>query len=300
MKRCTSTGTGSTTIAEALARAKALGLELLDAQVLLSHCLACSRSHLIAHAEVKLAESDQERFDLYASRRARGEPLAYLIGEKEFHGLTLQVSPSVLIPRPETEHLVDWGIEILQAFQGCGVQPRVVDLGTGSGAIGLAIKHAFPAVCVEAVDISAEALRMANANGTRLGLEVSFYASEWWAATAAHTYHLALCNPPYLAGNDPHLNALFAEPLSALTTGGQGHESASDVIRGAPAHLQPGGWLLMEHGFDQADFIRQLFHEQGFVQIQTRVDLAGRERCTGARIPGGSAGRSDRAAPLSR
>ena len=296
-----SADTASTTIAEALARAKALGLELLDAQVLLAHCLACSRSHLIAHAEVKLAASDQKKFDLYASRRARGEPLAYLIGEKEFHGLTLLVSPSVLIPRPETEHLVDWGIEILQAFQGRAVRPRVIDLGTGSGAIGLAIKHAFPAACVEAVEISAEALRMANANGARLGLDVSFYASDWWAVVAsAHAYHLAVCNPPYLAGNDPHLSALFAEPQSALTTGGQGHESASDVIRGAPAHLQPGGWLLMEHGFDQADFIRRLFHEQGFVQIQTRVDLAGRERCTGARLPGGSAGRSDRAAPLSR
>jgi release factor glutamine methyltransferase len=273
---------GAVTIAHALGKAKVLGLASLDAQVLLSHCMARSRSYLIAHPDSCLADSQRQLFERLAGRRARGVPMAYLIEEKEFHGLLLQVTSKVLIPRPETEHLVDWGLEILREHRAVCGQPRVIDLGTGSGAIALAIKHSFPAARVEGIDDSSDALQVAKANGARCGLDVSFYPSDWWTETTNLAYHLALCNPPYIAADDPHLGALKNEPRNALTTGGHGLEDLAAVIRSAPLHLQPGGWLLMEHGFDQARAVRQLFHDQGFEQTQTRRDLAGLERCTGA------------------
>ena len=276
----------STTVTQALANAMARGLALLDAQVLLSHCLGCRRGWLLAHDEATLDDTQRVRFASLVRRRSEGEPLAYLSGAKEFHHLRLLVDPRVLIPRPETEHLVDWGLEILRQWPSHRPPPRVIDLGTGSGAIALAIKSAHLAAIVAAADVSPEAIQVANANARRLALDVSIGVGDWWSAVADQRFDLALCNPPYIAAADPHLQALEYEPSSALTTGGDGLEALAAVIQEAPSHLQPGGWLLLEHGFDQADAVRRRMQLQGFTDVQTRRDLAGLERCTGARLAG--------------
>jgi release factor glutamine methyltransferase len=274
-------GVGSQTVARALAESRAIGIDLLDAQLLLAHCLRRPRTWLLAHDDAWLDRGQYESFLGAAARRSRGEPLAYVVGEKEFCGLMLEVDRRVLIPRPETEQLVEWGLEALDRDL-CGVpQPRIVDLGTGSGAIALAIKSSRPSVSVDAVDIDAESLSVARANAERLGLEVRFGPSDWWAALPLRAFHLALCNPPYVAAGDVHLAALGHEPRSALTPGPEGLEALRVVIEAAPQHLQAGGWLLLEHGFDQAEAVASRLHTRGFVDVQTRRDLAGLARCTG-------------------
>lgn len=278
--------TFASTVVQALARAEASGLDALDAQVLLSRCLGQGRAWLFAHDAAPLAAGQSERFAALVARRAAGEPLAYLIGEKEFCGLSLQVAPAVLVPRPETEHLVEWGLELLGTRFVQIEQPQVLDLGTGSGAIALALKAALPRAEVSASDVSAEALRVARDNARRLGLQIEFLCGDWWAATEDRAFHLVLCNPPYIAGADPHLAALAHEPALALTPGPSGIEALREVIHGAATHLQPTGWLLLEHGFDQASQVNELLQRYGFTQIQTRHDLAGLPRCSGGRRPG--------------
>jgi release factor glutamine methyltransferase len=269
-------------VGRALADAKALRLDLLDAQVLLARCMGQSRAWLLAHGEAELTPTELHTFVDLSERRSRGEPLAYLIGEKEFHGLTLHVDGRVLVPRPETEHLVEWGLEILAARAREVAEPAVLDLGTGSGAIALAIKSAWPAARVTAIDASPGALQVARANAVRLGLDVEFACSDWWQALKGRHFDLALCNPPYVAGADPHLRTLRHEPDSALTTGGSGLEALLQVIEAAPPHLTPG-WLLLEHGADQAAAVREALAECGYADVQTRVDLAGLDRCSGGR-----------------
>jgi len=268
------------TVADALARARALGLDRLDAQLIVAARLARSRSWVIAHDDAALDAAQAGAIDAWLVRRAAGEPLAYLTGEKEFHGLTLQVNAHVLVPRPDTELLVDWAIELL-AGQAA---PRVVDLGTGSGAIALAVKHACPDAIVLATDASDEALAVARRNGQRLALEVSFAQGSWWSATANDRFDLVLSNPPYIAAGDTHLAALKHEPTRALTPGGDGLDALREIVRGAAAHMAPGAWVLLEHGFDQADAVQAMLRAQGFADIATRRDLGGQPRCTGARL----------------
>lgn len=268
------------TIAQALAQARALGLDRLDAQLIVAARLERPRSWIIANDEAAIDEAQAAAIHAWFARRAAGEPFAYLVGEKEFHGLSLQVDARVLVPRPDTEVLVDWAIELLAGARA----PRVVDLGTGSGAIALAVKRACPHAAVLATDASADALTVARANAERLALDVALAQGSWWSAAADARFELVLSNPPYIAGQDSHLAALRHEPMLALTPGGDGLDALREIVRGAAAHMVPGAWLLLEHGYDQADAVQALLGAHGFADIATRRDLGGQPRCTGARL----------------
>lgn len=269
-------------VAAALARARATGMDRLDAQLLLARVLACPRSWLLAHDDAVLDTDQTLQFQGLLTRCADGEPLAYLLGEKEFHGLTLQVNPDVLVPRPDTEVLVDWAIELLADELARFERPAVVDLGTGSGAIALAVKNRQPGAAVSGTDNSPAALVVARANALRLSLDVAFLPGSWWQPVQGRRFHLALSNPPYIAAADPHLNALRHEPASALTPGGDGLDALRHIVRGARQHLLAGGWLLLEHGYDQAEAVQRLLRDQGFKAVETRRDLGSQPRCTGA------------------
>lgn len=271
----------SLSVAQALAEARTTGLDRVDAFALLCHLLQRERGWLIAHDDALLDAPQVERWRQWCQRRAGGEPVAYLLGEREFHGLRLAVSPAVLIPRPDTELLVDWALALL-ADAGLAT-PRVLDLGTGSGAIALAVKHRHSAAQVTAVDASAAALAQARANGERLGLAVDWRLGDWWQGLAGRRFDLVLSNPPYIAQDDPHLRALTAEPLSALASGVDGLDDIRRLLQGAPAHLAPGAWLLLEHGHDQAAAVGALLCSHGLVDVQSRQDLAGHARCSGGR-----------------
>jgi release factor glutamine methyltransferase len=269
------------TLAQALRAAAALGVARLDAQLLLLHVLqrpAGDRAWLIAHDEDALADDAAARFAELGARRAAGEPLAYLVGHKEFFGLPLQVDARVLVPRPDTETLVEWALEVLRDRTA----PRVIDLGTGSGAIALAIRQARPDARVEAVDRSAAALEVARANAQRLGLAVEFRQADWLDG-AAGGYDLVVSNPPYVAAGDPHLPELRHEPAAALVAGADGLDDLRRLAAAAPAHLAPGGWLLLEHGWDQAATVRALLAAAGLADSRSRADLAGIQRCSGGR-----------------
>lgn len=279
------------TTAQVLAAAQTLGLERLDAQWLLLHALGKpfdARAWLLAHDTDELTDDIAQRFQALCLRRASGEPLAYLVGSKEFFGLTLQVDARVLIPRPDTEALVQWSLELLQT-PNLPARPDILDLGTGSGAIALAIAHRLQAAgrpCeIQAVDASADALAVARGNARRLGLNVQFIESRWFDKVSGHFFLIA-SNPPYIASADPHLAALTHEPLEALAAGADGLDDIRLIVRQAPRHLQPGGWLLLEHGYDQAGAVRKLLAQHGFLQVQSHLDLAGIERCSGGQWPG--------------
>jgi len=279
----------------ALAAARALGLARLDAQLLLLHALgkpASARAWLLAHDTDALPPDAAEAFSALSRRRAAGEPLAYLVGAQEFFGLALQVDARVLVPRADTETLVEWSLAQLQAVPAGPAPPqalRVLDLGTGSGAVALAIAHGLQAVGrpahVTAVDASLDALAVARGNAERLGLAPTFVQSDWLAQVEG-TFHLIASNPPYIANGDPHLPALKHEPLQALTAGADGLDDLRRITREAPGHLLPGAWLLLEHGHDQAGPVRELLTARGFAQVQSRRDLAGIERCSGGQWPG--------------
>lgn len=271
----------SMSVGEALAAARGRGLARLDAQLLVAHATGRSRAWLIAHGDAKLDAGTSIRLADLVERRAQGEPLAYLVGEKEFHGLALHVDARVLVPRPETELLVDWALECLQ--QAAGAPARVIDLGTGSGAIAIALKSKVPTAEVTATDLSDGALAVAQVNARRHGLDLRFATGRWWEAVAGSRFSLAVSNPPYIAGTDPHLDALRHEPQSALTPGASGLEALSEIVEGAAARLDPDGWLLLEHGHDQAEAVREMLARRGFAAIETRRDLAGVPRCTGGR-----------------
>ncbi len=271
------------TIAALLAQARAAGVDRLDAQLLLARLLGQPRTWLLAHDDATLSSAQLAAWSTQLARRAAGEPVAYLLGEKEFRGLLLQVDPNVLVPRPETEILVDWGLELLSGPLRERSPKRVVDLGTGSGAIAIAVKHECPGAQVSATDASATALDVASANADRLGTSISFAAGSWWHAVDDAMFDLVLSNPPYVAATDPHLAALRHEPLAALTPGGDGLSALREIIGGACDHLTPGAWLVVEHGYDQADAVRALLRTHGFNEVATRADLAGQARCTGGR-----------------
>lgn len=270
-----------TTIAAALTLAHEWGIERLDAQLLVAHLLRQTRSWIIAHDDALLGEQ-APALSALLRRRADGEPLAYLLGKREFHGLTLRVTPDVLIPRPDTETLVDWALELLAGLSA----PRVIDLGTGSGAIALAVKHACPRADVHASDLSEAALAVARANGQALGLGVQWHSGTWWQAVPAGRFDLALSNPPYVAPDDPHLASLRHEPAMALTPASDRGDGLADIERivgGSVARLRPGAWLLVEHGADQDGAARAIFDGSGFADVRTRRDLAARARVTGGR-----------------
>lgn len=281
----------ASTITQALENAKTLGLDRLDAQLLLLHTLGrpdTDRAWLLAHGSDPLDAGLAGIFEALARRRHAGEPLAYIVGRKEFFGLTLQVDDRVLVPRPDTETLVNWALEVLAATDSKSPS-RILDLGTGSGAIALAVSYALkqqgtPAH-IEAVDASPGALAVAQANATRLQLDVQFSHSDWLEQVSGH-FQFILGNPPYIADGDDHLPALVYEPLQALTAGKDGLEDIRRIVRDAPEHLAAGGWLLLEHGYDQAAAVVTLLAERGFVNLGHRQDLGGITRCTGGQWPG--------------
>ncbi len=275
------------TNADALAAAQALGLERLDAQLLLLHALgkaSTDRAWLLAHDTDALPDEAAQAFRRMSLRRAAGEPVAYIVGSKEFFGLQLLVDARVLVPRPDTETLVQWALDQLDGAH-LPPSPRVLDLGTGSGAIALALKKTRSALQVLAIDASPEALALARANALQHTLEIDFVASNWFENVSGH-FHLIVSNPPYVAEADPHLPDLRHEPLQALTAGADGLADIRRIIAQAPAHLQHESWLLLEHGHDQAEAVCGLLRQQGFAAVQSRTDLAGISRCSGGRWPG--------------
>jgi release factor glutamine methyltransferase len=263
---------------------EASGLVPVDARVLLAHVLGCDRAWLVAHGGDPLTREQAQAFFALAKRRRDGEPVAYLTGRREFWGLDLAVTPAVLIPRPETETLVEAVLARLPA----DARARALDLGTGSGAIALAIAKERPQAEVIATDASPDALDVARANAVRLGLgNVAFLRSDWYADVPPGRYDAIVANPPYIDPADPHLAAgdLRFEPRGALTPGSTGLSALAAIVAGAPGRLAPGRLLAVEHGFDQGGQVRALFDAAGFVAVESCRDLAGLWRVVAGRSP---------------
>jgi release factor glutamine methyltransferase len=269
------------TIAQTLAHLQAQGLDRLDAQLVLLHVLnqpAHHRAWLLAHDTDDMSPQALQGLDALVKRRLQGEPVAYLTGHKEFYGIELRVDKRVLVPRPDTETLVDWALDVLKPV----TEASVIDLGTGSGAIALALKATRPDLRLSALDYSEDALTVARANAERLKLDVTFQQSAWLSRVRGR-FNAIVSNPPYIAAQDEHLAALTHEPLQALASGADGLDDLRQIIQAAPAHLLTGGWLLLEHGYDQASLVRALLADSGFIEVQSRRDLSGIERCSGGR-----------------
>ena len=270
------------TVARLLARARDL-IDPADAALLLAHALGKSRSWLFAHADDALGEAEAARFDVLLARRAAGEPVAYLTGWRGFWTLELAVTPATLVPRPETELLVDLALARLPV----DAPVRVADLGTGSGAIALAIASERPRAQVLATDASSDALDVARGNAARNGIgNVAFRLGSWLQPLGEDTFDLIASNPPYIAEGDPHLarGDLRFEPAMALSCGADGLDAIRVIVRDAPACLRPGGWLLLEHGWDQGDAVRALLAAAGFVDVATERDLEQRDRVSLGRL----------------
>lgn len=268
------------TVAQALLRAQSLGVDRLSAQRLLLYALKRQRNDrawLIANDASAVDAAAQAQFEQLCLRVLDDEPLAYVLGEQEFYGLGLCVDHRVLVPRPDTETLVEWALALWPKRP----LPEVIDLGTGSGAIALALAAQRPQANIHASDASAAALDVARDNAARLGLRVQWHCGHWWQALGQRRFDLALSNPPYIAAGDAHLRALRHEPTSALVAGEQGLEALRVIIDGAAGHLNPGAWLLLEHGHTQGEAVARLLADAGFDQLAQRQDLAGRVRCSG-------------------
>lgn len=265
-----------TTIAGILA---AGALDALEARILLGHALGLTRVQLITQSERALSEVEARQVAQLFQRRCDGEPIAYLTGEREFFGLAFSVTPAVLIPRPETELLVELALARLPQH-GC-----LLDLGTGSGAIPVAIAHTRKDAFVTALDVSRDALEVAAANAARHGVSIHFHESDWYSALGDERFDVITANPPYIVAGDVHLTQgdLRFEPLSALTDHADGLSALRHIVAGAARFLKPGGWLLMEHGYDQAPAVRDLLQAEGMQAIDSWHDLAGIARVTGAR-----------------
>jgi len=257
-----------------------LPLDPLENRILLCHATGLSRVQLITRAEQVLDEAQAARLQALVQRRLAGEPIAYIVGQREFFGLDFEVSEAVLIPRPDTELIVELAIERLPP------QGRLLDMGTGSGAIAVAVAHTRPDAAVTALDLSDAALDVARRNAANNGARVRFLRSDWFDALgASETFELIASNPPYIAAGDEHLSQgdLRFEPAGALTDHADGLSALRAIVAGASAHLVPGGWLLMEHGYDQAASVRALLDAGGYTEVQSWRDLAGIERVSGGR-----------------
>ncbi len=252
---------------------RACGLPVSESRALLCHVLGLSREHLVAHPDTPVADAQRQHFEQAARERRAGMPLAYLTGRQPFYGHDFDVSPAVLVPRPDTELLVDSALAALAHRAGA----RVLELGTGSGCIAISLALARPDLWIVASDRSAAALQVAQANQSRLGSTVHFVAAHWFEPLAAR-FDVIVSNPPYVADGDAHLAALRFEPAMALTSGPDGLEDLRHIAREAPSRLVPGGHLLLEHGYDQGERVRQLLGAAGFGGVRTLRDLAGQER----------------------
>ncbi|MBI4807615.1 MAG: peptide chain release factor N(5)-glutamine methyltransferase [Nitrosomonadales bacterium] len=252
----------------------------IEVQMLLQRSLHVSRAYLLAHPEQILEASQQAAYDTMLQRRLRGEPIAHILGEREFFGLNFKVTSAALIPRPETELLVELALQRIPQHGGC----RVLDLGTGTGAIGLSIAHDRPDVEVVAVDASQGALEVARENAQRMTISnTSFVQSDWFEALGAQHFKIIVSNPPYIAVADPHLaqGDVRFEPVSALVSGVDGLEDIRQIVARAGEFLERGGWLLLEHGYDQAQSVREILLLNGYEDVFSAKDIAGIERVSG-------------------
>ena len=261
------------TVSEAIAASK---IDAREARLLLAEVCGFSQASLAASPEEEIPFDVENAFFDLINERKTGVPVAYLLGRQEFYGLELSVNPTVLIPRPETELLVDLALERGPA--------SVLDLGTGSGAIALALKFQLKRARVVAVDADLAALNTAQRNAAKLNIEVDFRHGRWFAPVAGERFDLIVSNPPYVAEGDPHLPALRHEPRGALVAGADGLDCIRDILTGATAHLRPAGWLLMEHGQGQDSAVRELFRQGGLESVQSWPDLTGISRVTGGKV----------------
>ncbi len=274
------------TIAVLLQAAMHAGLPRIDAQMLMLHACgrgAHDRAWLIAHDDLGLNKSQLALWQSCIVRRLEQQPVAYILGYKAFYGLNLTVNPAVLDPRDDTETLVDWALSLIPL----NAPLQVLDLGTGSGAIAIAIASQRPLARLTATDASPEALKVARANAAAHKLDIRMVQADardanWFSALAGDVFDLIVSNPPYIALGDPHLTALRHEPSIALASGADGLDAIRSIVAHAPAHLREGGHLLFEHGYDQAKAVRDLMSNRGFANTITRQDLGKVDRCTGA------------------
>jgi release factor glutamine methyltransferase len=260
----------------------ALPLDPLENRILLCEATGLTRVQLITQGDRALTPDEAARLEDLVARRLHGEPIAYIVGRREFFGLDFQVGPAVLIPRPDTELIVELALERLPTNA-----PRLLDMGTGSGAIAVAVAHTRPDADVTALDVSPDALAIAQANAAANGARVRFLQSSWFDALAAGAvFDVIASNPPYIAAGDEHLSQgdLRFEPVGALTDHADGLSALRTIIAGGPRHLAPGGWLLLEHGYDQAAAVRALLVDAGYTDVQSWRDLAGIERVSGGRF----------------
>jgi release factor glutamine methyltransferase len=264
----------------AVLRGQRVPLPQLELRMLLAHVAGLTRVQMITQSQRALNAQEAQQLNALCARRIAGEPIAYLLGEREFYGLALQVDPAVLIPRPETELLVELALQHLPP------NGHVLDMGTGSGAIAIAIAHTRPDAKVSALDASSPALQVAQRNAARHDTRIRFLHSDWFAALEDERFDLIVSNPPYIVAGDRHLaeGDLRFEPIDALTDHADGLSALHTISARAPAHLSPGGWLLMEHGYDQAQAVRALLAAAGFDQARSWRDLAEIERVSGGQI----------------
>jgi release factor glutamine methyltransferase len=264
----------------AVLRGQRVPLPPLEVRMLLEHVTRLTRVQTITQSQRPLSAAEAQQLNTLCMRRIAGEPIAYLIGEREFYGLALQVDPAVLIPRPETELLVELALQHLPP------EARVLDMGTGSGAIAVAIAHMRPDAKTWALDASAQALQVARRNAARHHVNVEFLQSDWYAALGEQRFDLIVSNPPYITAGNSHLaqGDLRFEPIDALTDHADGLSALRTIVAGAAQHLSAGGWLLMEHGYDQAQPVRALLEAAQFSEAQSWRDLAGIERVSGGRL----------------
>ncbi len=260
----------------------ALPLDALENRILLCHALGITRIGLITQSERTVTAAEAAHVNALVARRMSGEPIAYIVGRREFFGLDFAINDAVLIPRPDTELIVELAIERLPA------RGRALDMGTGSGAIAVALAHSRPDAHVTALDVSAAALDVARANATSNAVAVRFLQSDWFEALHEERFDLIASNPPYIAAGDVHLSQgdLRFEPSGALTDHADGLSALRTIIQGAAQHLHPAAWLLLEHGYDQAAAVRALLLEAGYSDVQSWRDLGGIERTSGGRITG--------------
>lgn len=261
------------TVAEAIA---ASGIDAREARLLLAEVCGFSQASLAASPEQEIPFEVENAFFEFAQRRKKGEPVAYILGRREFYGLDLTVNSSVLIPRPETELLVDLALERKPA--------SLLDLGTGSGAIGIAVKYKSPGTRIVAVDSDASALVTAKRNAAKFNLDIDFRHGRWFDPVAGERFELIVSNPPYVADGDPHLADLRFEPRGALLAGPEGLDAVREIVTAAGSFLLPGGWLLLEHGMGQDAAVRELLSGVGLESVSTWPDLAGIARVSGGRL----------------